>query len=194
MLTVLVCVQIYLQARHAAAELEGWPEHLALQVPSVNEAAIMDYSLRDHTLYLTDDGTNSLSSFKLTNLDLASQGQLLKLLDDTITAMALDWVTLSIYWSSNKQPRLQVTSITAGFSAVLIKEGIGRVKSIALHPPSGRVCFSNLGPQGSTGTVATVECANMDGADRRVVWKDSVQPSSLVFSNNGETIHWADTS
>lgn len=152
----------------------------------------MDYSPRDQTLFLTDDGTTSLSSFRLKDSDLSPQGQLLKLLGDTITAMALDWVTLNVYWSSNKQPRLQVTSTTAAHTAVVIKEGIGRVESIALHPPSGRVCFTNLGLQG-TGTVATVECANMDGAQRRVMWKDAVQPTSLDFSSNGDTIYWADT-
>ncbi|XP_073321660.1 vitellogenin receptor Yl isoform X2 [Pagrus major] len=192
MLSPSTVTQIYLQSRHTAAELKGWPEHLALQVPSVNEAANMDYSLRDHTLFLTDDGTTSLSSFKLRDSDLFPQGHLLKLLGDTITAMALDWVTLNIYWSSNKQPRLQVTSITIAHTAVLIKEGIGRVESIALHPPSGRVCFTNLGPQGP-GTVATVECAHMDGAGRSVVWKDAVQPASVTFSSNGDTIYWADT-
>ncbi|XP_054466107.1 low-density lipoprotein receptor-related protein 2 [Anoplopoma fimbria] len=192
MLSPSTVTQIYLQSRHTAADLQGWPEHLALQVPGVNEAVIMDYSVRDHTLFLTDDGTTSLSSFKLKGSDLSSQGQLLKLLGNTITAMALDWVTRNVYWSSNKQPRLQVTSITSAHTAVLIKEGIGRVESIALHPPSGRVCFTNLGLQGR-GTVATVECANMDGDGRSVVWKDAVQPTSLVFSNNGETIYWADT-
>lgn len=152
----------------------------------------MDYSIRNHQLFLTDDGTTSLSSFKLKDSDLSSQGQLLKLLGDTITAMALDWVTRNVYWSSNKQPRLQVTSITAAHTAVLIKEGIGRVESIALHPPSGRLCFNNLDLPG-TSTVATVECANMDGAGRSVVWKDAVQPTSLAFSSNGDTIYWADT-
>ncbi|XP_031156474.2 very low-density lipoprotein receptor isoform X2 [Sander lucioperca] len=192
MLSPSTVTQIYLQSQHTAGELKGWPEHMALQVPSVNEAAIMDYCLRDHTLFLTDDGTTSLSSFKLKESDLSSKDQLLKLLGNTITAMALDWVTLNIYWSSNKQPRLQVTSSTGAHTAVLIKEGIGQVRSIALHPPNGRVCFANMGQQG-TSTVATVECANMDGAGRSVVCKDAVQPTSLVFSSNGDTIYWADT-
>lgn len=152
----------------------------------------MDYSLHDNTLFVMDDGTTSLSSFKLKDSDLSPQGQLLKLLGDTITAMALDWVTLNVYWSSVKQPRLQVTSITNMHTAVLIMEGISRVESIALHPPSGRLCFTNLGLQ-DTGTVATVECANMDGAGRSVVWKDGVEPTSLVFSSNGDTLFWADT-
>ncbi|XP_071778377.2 vitellogenin receptor Yl [Centroberyx gerrardi] len=185
--------QIYLQARHTAVELKGWPEHLALQLPNVNEASMLDYSLRDHTLFLTDGGTTSLGLFKLRDTDLASRGQLLKLLGDSITAMALDWITLNVYWSSSKQPRLQVTSATGAHTAVLIKDDIGGLESIALHPPSGRVCFINVGQQ-DAGTLATVECAHMDGAERGVVWKDAVQPTSLVFSNNGDQIYWADTS
>ncbi|XP_061527123.1 LOW QUALITY PROTEIN: very low-density lipoprotein receptor [Phycodurus eques] len=192
MLSPATVTKIYLQARHTSEELKGWPEHTAFQVPSVNEAAIMDYSVHDHTLLLADDGTTSLTTFKLKDLNLASEGKLFKLLGDTITAMALDWVTFNIYWSSNKQSRLHVTSNSSVYTTVLIKDGIGGVESIALHPPSGSFCFNNQGQD--TSTVATVECANMDGGERRVVWKNGVQPLSLVFSSNGETIIWADTS
>lgn len=152
----------------------------------------MDYSLRDGALFVTDDGTNSLSYFNLKDGDLSSHSQLLKVLDNTITAMALDWVTLNIFWSSSKQQRLQVTSTTEAHTAVVLKEGIGRVESIALHPPRGQVCFTNLVVQDSD-TVATVECSNLDGAERRVVWKDAVRPTSLVFTSNGDSIYWADT-
>ncbi|XP_072243174.1 vitellogenin receptor Yl [Leuresthes tenuis] len=182
--------QIYLQSQ--AAELKGWPEHLALQVPSVNEATILDYSLREHTLILIDGGSSSLNSFKLKDNTLTSEGHLLKLLDDSITAMALDWITLNMFWSSNKQPRLQVTSKTGTHTAVLIKDRIGRVEGIALHPPTGRVCFTNLNLQ-DTNEKSAVECAHMDGAERRVVCQDAVQPKSLVFSKNGDMIYWANT-
>uniref|UniRef100_A0A3Q3FC24 Very low-density lipoprotein receptor-like n=1 Tax=Kryptolebias marmoratus TaxID=37003 RepID=A0A3Q3FC24_KRYMA len=182
--------KIYLQSRQAV-ELKGWPEHLALQIPNINEATIMDYSLQENTLVLTDDGTTSLNSFKMKDSGLISQGQLVKLLDDTITAMALDWVTLNMYWSSNKQPRLQVTSKTGAYTAVIIKDGISGVGGIALHPPSGTVCFTNLDLQDAN-SKAAIECAHMDGAQERVVWKDAVQPASLVFSNNGDTIYWVD--
>nr|XP_061804188.1 very low-density lipoprotein receptor-like [Nerophis lumbriciformis] len=185
--------KLYLQARHISEALKGWPEHKVLQIPSVNEATIMDYSLHEHTLLIADDGTTSLSSFKLKDFNLISEGQLLKLLGDTITAMALDWITFNLYWSSNKQPRLHVTSNGGVYTTVLIKDGIGAIESIALHPPRGSVCFTNKVLQ-DAGTVATIECANMDGAERRVAWKNGVQPNSLVFSSDGETIFWADTS
>ncbi|XP_070402476.1 very low-density lipoprotein receptor isoform X1 [Nothobranchius furzeri] len=184
--------KIYLQSRQAAAELKGWPEHLALQIPNINDATILDYSVRDGILVLTDDGTASLNSLKLNDAALISQGPFLKLQDDTITAMALDWITLNVFWSSKKQPRLQVTSKTGALTAVIIRDDISGVGCIALHPPGGTVCFTNLDLQ-DAGSSAVLECAHMDGAKRRVVWKDAAQPTSLVFSSNGDTVYWADT-
>ncbi|KAM8866074.1 prolow-density lipoprotein receptor-related protein 1 [Synchiropus picturatus] len=186
-------VKIYLQAWHQAPALKGWPEHIALQIPNVNEAAIVGYSMRDHTLFLTDAGATALSTFKLNDLELTSQGHIFKLLGDSISAMALDWVTLNIFWSSDKQNRLQVTDVTHAYTSVLLKEGISKVDSIALHPLNGGLCFNNLDLQG-LGTEATVECANMDGSERKVVWKDAAQPTSLVFSSDGDSVYWADTS
>lgn len=172
--------------------MKGWPEHLAMPVPGINEAAVTDYSPRDHIIYLTDDDATSISTFRLKDSDFVPQGKVLKLLDDTITAMALDWVTRNLYWSGSKRAGLHVSSVTGARTAVLITEGIGGVASIALHPPSGKVCFTSLGQQ-DAGTEATVECANMDGTARSVVWKDAVQPTSLVFASNGDVIYWADT-
>lgn len=182
-------VQISLQSRHSTAELKGWPEHLVLQVPSIGDAAIIDYSVQNHTLFLTDDGRSSLSSFRLKDSDLVPQGQVFRLQDDTISAIAVDWVTYNVYWSSKKQPGLQVTSIAAAHTAVLLKVGLKRLESLALHPPTGILCFSNLDQLGS----GTVECSSMDGSERRVVWKDVVHATSLVFSGNGGTVYWADT-
>lgn len=162
---------------------------MALQIPNINEATIMDYSLQDNTLIVTDDATTSLNSFKLKDSVLISQRQILKL-DDAITAMALDWVTLNMYWSS-KQPRLQVTSKSGAYTAVVLEDEISGVGCIALHPPSGTICYTNLDLQ-ETSSKAAVECAHMDGAQRRAVYKDAVQPASLVFSSNGDTIFWAD--
>ncbi|XP_029018451.1 very low-density lipoprotein receptor [Betta splendens] len=192
MLSPSTVTQIYLQSRHTATGLKGWPEHMALQVPTISDAAFTDYNPRDHLIILSDDDATSLSSFRLTDSDFVGRNKVLKLLDDAITAVALDWVTRSVYWSGSKQAGLHVTSATGAHTAVLIKEGIGEVKSIALHPPSGSVCFSNLDQHGA-GTGAVIECANMDGGVRRVVRGNAVQPTSLVFSSEGDWVYWADT-
>ncbi|KAJ0019807.1 hypothetical protein NQD34_007376 [Periophthalmus magnuspinnatus] len=193
MLAPSTVTQIYLQSRHTAFGLKDWPEHSALQLPSINQAAILDYSFKDSTLFVTDDSTTSLSYLQIKDGALSRPHQLLRILDDTITAMALDWVTLNVYWSSSKQQRIHVTSTTNMYTAVVLKEGIGRVESIALHPQSGRACFANqVSEAGDTG--ATIECSNMDGGERRVVWKDAVTPTSLVFTSDGKSVYWADTS
>lgn len=182
-------VQISLQSRHLAVGLEDGPEHLVLKVPSTDEAAFMDYSVRDHIFLLTDDSRSSVDSFRLKDSDLVPQGRILGLQNDTIGAIALDWVTYNVYWSSKNQPGLQVTSIPAERTAVLLNVGLKRLESLALHPPTGNLCFSNLDQPGS----GTVECSSMDGSERRVVCRDVVHATSLVFSTDGGTVYWADT-
>ncbi|KAJ8006033.1 hypothetical protein DPEC_G00124070 [Dallia pectoralis] len=182
--------QLYLQTMQGAKALTSWPEHLALPLPNVNEAAILDYSVQGQTLYLADSGQSSVSVFKLKETSLVSRGQFLQLNGDTVTALALDWITLSVYWSSSMQPRLQVTCSSGEHTIILIRD-IGVLESLALHPLSGRLCFTNTAKQGES-TATLVECAHMDGAKRAVVWKDAVQPSSLTFSNTGDEVYWAD--
>ncbi|XP_015252102.1 PREDICTED: very low-density lipoprotein receptor-like [Cyprinodon variegatus] len=182
--------KIYLQSQQV--NIKGWPEHLALQIPSIGETRLLDYSTRENTLILTGDDTTSVNSYKLKDKTLVAQGQLLKLLDDQITAVALDWVTLNVYWSSNKQTRLHVTSKTGAYTAILIKEGLTGVSSIALHPQTGKMCFTNLDLK-VPGKNAAIECAHMDGGEHKVVSKQAFQPASLAFSSNGDTIYWANT-
>lgn len=182
-------VQISLQSRHLAARLEDRPEHLVLQIPSTEEAANMDYRARDQTFLLTGDDRSSVNSFRLKDSGLVPQGRILGLQNDTIDAIALDWVTYNVYWSSRTQPGLQVTSIPAEHTAVLLNVGLTRLGSLALHPPTGSLCFSNLDQPGSS----TVECSSMDGSKRRVVCRDVVHATSLVLSADGGTVYWADT-
>lgn len=64
--------------------------------------------------------------------------------------------------------------------------------SIALHPPSGRLCYTALAAPGGK-TQTEVNCAWMDGRNKAVLWRKSSIPTSLVFSSQGNMIYWADT-
>lgn len=64
--------------------------------------------------------------------------------------------------------------------------------SIALHPPSGRLCYTSIGVAGRKNQ-AQVDCAWMDGRNKAVLWRKAVVPISLVFSDEGSVIYWADT-
>lgn len=40
--------------------------------------------------------------------------------DDSVAALAVDWVTSNLYWSSTKKPDLHVTSRAGGHTAALL--------------------------------------------------------------------------
>lgn len=66
------------------------------------------------------------------------------------------------------------------------------IASIAVHPPSGRLCYTAVVVSGAK-SQAEVDCAWMDGRNKVVLWRKSSIPISLVFSNDGTRIYWADS-
>lgn len=52
--------------------------------------------------------------FPSLSLSLAHQGE-------RVTALALDWVTYNLYWSSSLRPHLHVTSRQGGHTALLLQ-------------------------------------------------------------------------
>ncbi|XP_056110763.1 very low-density lipoprotein receptor [Rhinichthys klamathensis goyatoka] len=182
--------QIYLQNRHSGVNLQNWPEHRRLDLPNMNKPTMLDLVLRDLTLYVSDGGQPVVRLFKMKDNTLVPRGKLLQLHKDSLRVFAVDWITLNVYWSSEKLPGLQVTSPDGTHTSVLIQDGVGDIESIALDPPSGRLCFSNK-VQG--GQVTRVECAYMNGQNRTVVWNSSVRPASLLLTDEGNRLYWADT-
>uniref|UniRef100_A0A671QIE3 Low-density lipoprotein receptor-related protein 2-like n=1 Tax=Sinocyclocheilus anshuiensis TaxID=1608454 RepID=A0A671QIE3_9TELE len=182
--------QIYLQNRHAAMDLKNWPEHRRFDLPSMNKPTMLDLVLHDLTLYVSDGGQPVVGLFKMKDTALVPRGTLLQLHKDSLRTFSVDWITLNMYWSSEKLPGLQVTSPDGTHTSVLIQDGVGAIESIALDPPSGRLCFSNKVQEGH---MTQVECAYMNGQNRTVVWSNSVQPTSLILTDEGNKLYWADT-
>lgn len=152
-------------------------------------ASALDVVPREQALYIWDAGTGAVGLYKLKEAAVMRRGTLFKLRKGSVAAMTVDYVTLNVFWSSKVQPGVYVTSADGVHTALIIGEGM--VRSIALHPPTGRLCFSNAELEG-TGT--RLECAYMDGGNRTVVWDGAINPVSLSLSNDGTTLYWADTS
>lgn len=184
---------MYLQNRHQTTNLTSWPEHHLLALPNMNEPTAFDFVVKDLTLYLADAGQASTELFKVRESTLVSRGQLLRLSKDYVTALAVDWITRNLYWSSTRQPWLQVTSAWGEHTTVLIREGLTQgLDAIALHVPSGRLCFVSLNKVGDK-QVYQVECSYMDGRNRTLVREHSTQLGPLVLSEDGSKLYWADT-
>uniref|UniRef100_A0A3P8RS84 Si:dkey-88l16.3 n=1 Tax=Amphiprion percula TaxID=161767 RepID=A0A3P8RS84_AMPPE len=188
--------QIYLRSmRRDGVALKKMPNSRALTLPGTNEALGLDLSFKDLSLYVAYSGQGSVDVLKLgssrSRQGLAPLGQMLKLEDDSVTALAVDWVTSNLYWSSNGRPDIHVTSRYRGYTTSLLQGSLKSTISIALHPPTGRLCYSTIVLAGGK-SQTEVDCAWMDGRNKVVLWRKSHIPMSLVFSNNGTMIYWAD--
>ncbi|XP_043096703.1 low-density lipoprotein receptor-related protein 2 isoform X2 [Puntigrus tetrazona] len=182
--------QVYLQNRHGNMGLKNWPEHRRFDLPNMNKPTMLDLVLRDLTLYVSDSGQPIVGLFKMKDTALVPRGKLLQLHKDSLRTFSVDWITLNVYWSSEKLHGLQVTSSDGAHTSVIIKDGVGAIDSIAVDPPSGHLCFSNKVQEGHT---TRVECAYMNGQNRTVVWSNSVRPTSLILTDEGNKLYWADT-
>lgn len=127
---------------------------------------------------------------KLGDSTLIPEGQVLNLRRDVVTALAVDWITHNLYWSSSKKPQIYVTSADGKFTSMVLQPGL-QDTSIALHPPTGRMCFTAFGSSGND-ALPQVDCAAMDGRNRMLLWEKTHLPNFLTFSSQGTTIYWAD--
>lgn len=168
--------------------LQDWPQHQRFELPESRTASALDLVLREQMLYIWDAAAGSLGLFKLKHA-VTWHGILFKLRKGSITAMAVDYITLNVFWSSKDQPGVYVTSADGAHTALIIDKGM--VRSVALHPPTGRLCFSNSELQG---TRTSLDCTYMDGGNRTVVWDGAINPVSLSLSHDGTRLYWVDTS
>lgn len=177
-----------MHSRRSGVGLQDWPQHQRFELPEVRAASALDLVLREQMLYVCDAAAGSLGLFKLKEA-VIWHGTLFKLRKGSITAMAVDYITLNVFWSARDQPGVYVTSADGAHTALIVDKGM--VHSVTLHPPTGRLCFSNSELQG-TGT--GLECTSMDGGNHTVVWDRAINPVSLSLSNDGTRLYWVDTS
>ncbi|XP_058267647.1 low-density lipoprotein receptor-related protein 1B [Hemibagrus wyckioides] len=176
---------------HRQVGLKQWPAHNAQSLPGINEASDLDLVLSDNTLYVADISQASVAQVKLGDSTLTPEGLILHLPGDTLTALAVDWITHNLYWSSSKKPQIYVTSADGKFTCMVLQAGFQDATSIALHPPTGRMCFTAMGLSGKD-VVPQVDCAAMDGRNQMLLWKKTQLPNFLTFSSQGTTVYWAD--
>ncbi|KAK5851838.1 hypothetical protein PBY51_023361 [Eleginops maclovinus] len=190
--------QVHLTSmRREGVGLKKMPNGRVLALPGVTEALVLDVSIQELSVFVADAGQGSVDVLKLSGSTsrqgLIPTGQILKLGDDAVTALAVDWVTSNLYWSSIARSDLHVTSRKNAYTTSLLQGSLKGTTSIALHPPSGRVCYTALVGAGGT-SQAEVYCAWMDGRNKAVLWRKSSIPTSLVFSHQDpNVIYWADT-
>ncbi|XP_061603255.1 low-density lipoprotein receptor-related protein 2 isoform X2 [Phyllopteryx taeniolatus] len=194
LLSYTTVYQVYFESlRHDGVGLKNMPNSRVLVIPGVVEASGLDLAFQALSLYVADGGQGTVDVLNLSGptsrQGLTPAGRVMQLKDESVMALAVDWVTFNIYWSSTRRANLHVTTRRDGFTTSLL-QGSLKTTSIAVHPPSSQLCYTALvGSKSQT----EVSCAWMDGRNKAVLWTKSIIPTSLVFSNKGTTIYWADT-
>ncbi|XP_048874532.1 low-density lipoprotein receptor-related protein 2 isoform X14 [Brienomyrus brachyistius] len=184
--------QIPLQGMQRPPVRMEWPEHTALSLPGASDAVMLDLVLADRTLYLADASHATVDVFKIDKERLLQRSPAVRLpAGDSVTSLAVDWITLNLYWSSSQQPRIHVTAAQNRHTITLLADNLQAPSAIALHPPAGWLCFADLGLPGSR-RQPRIECAFMDGRNRTLTWGKAVTPTSLTFSPQGSELYWAD--
>ncbi|KAI7789745.1 putative low-density lipoprotein receptor-related protein 2 [Triplophysa rosa] len=172
--------------------LKKWPVHRAFALLSINEASNFDLLLKDRTVFLADSGQGSVAKLKLSSSGFRPAGHVLQLKGDLVTALAVDWVSHNLYWSRIRSPQLYVTSPGGKYTLLVLQAELQETISIALHPPTGRLCFTAVSRKGSE-PLPQVDCAHMDGSNHTLLWSKAKMPISLAFSDTGTALYWADT-
>uniref|UniRef100_A0A3Q3APP2 Si:dkey-88l16.3 n=1 Tax=Kryptolebias marmoratus TaxID=37003 RepID=A0A3Q3APP2_KRYMA len=192
--------QVYLCSMHRdGIALKKMPNGRDFALPGITEALGLDFSVSQLLLYVAHSKHGSVDVLKLKDTKILSEPKFSFIFpssssqgEDAVTALAVDWVTSNLYWSSKVKPDIHVTSPSDGYTTSLLQRSLVGIATIALHPPSGRLCYTAMVITGAK-SQTEVNCAWMDGRNKVVLWKKLSIPISLVFSNDGTRIYWADT-
>nr|XP_033771431.1 low-density lipoprotein receptor-related protein 2-like [Geotrypetes seraphini] len=183
-----IITQVYLKNLPSAVQ-KTVPEHSNLTLTDMHELASIDYVVQDRLLYFSvaDGSYIGLSEIK----DAGSLSwRRVPAVEDNVISFSVDWMSGNIYWITNREPSIHVTS-SNGLSIVLVSEGLYNPSSLALHLPTSVMCYTDLGTEDQK-IEPKIECSSMDGSKRRVLQMKVHVPVGLVFTSSGTRLYWAD--
>uniref|UniRef100_A0A8C2UPT3 Low-density lipoprotein receptor-related protein 1-like n=1 Tax=Chinchilla lanigera TaxID=34839 RepID=A0A8C2UPT3_CHILA len=187
-----VITQIYLKNLKALPRRATLPEHRMFPFTSVNQLASMDYLVQEKALYLSELNNGDIRLLNLKESGTLSWKKLISV-EGSVLDLAVDWLSGNIYWIDSENPHINVASSKGQYPIVLLRENLSHPASVVLHPPAAAMCFVDLGPWNDGSHGSSIECAAMDGGERKVLWQKSQVPVGLTFSDSGARLYWADS-
>ncbi|XP_055551826.1 low-density lipoprotein receptor-related protein 4-like [Falco cherrug] len=181
--------QVYLKDLPTTAGSQGLPPHQALPLAKVGRLSAIDYSVKDKSLYFAEVGGDSIGLLRLKDWGRLSW-KLVVAVEGTVTSLALDWLSGNLYWIGGQPPSIHVAAPGGRWALELLSKGLQGAAWLALSPRASSMCFVTAA--GSRRPGAAVECAAMDGTNRRAVWRKAWAPTSLAFGGIGTRLYWAD--
>ncbi|XP_037547982.1 very low-density lipoprotein receptor-like [Nematolebias whitei] len=119
--------QVYLRSMSRdGIALKKMPNGRAFALPGIKGAVSLDFSISELLLYVANSKPGSVDVLRLSRSrsspKLVLAGKIVKLQEeDSVTALAVDWVTSNLYWCSKEKPNIHVTSHSDGYTTSLLQ-------------------------------------------------------------------------
>ncbi|KAM3936795.1 low-density lipoprotein receptor-related protein 2-like [Leptodactylus fuscus] len=164
--------------------------HQITSLNNANQISSIDYIIRDRSLFFAVKQGGYIASTKIKIFD-SKDWKKVVFVDDLVVCIAVDWVTGNIFWITTSRPSIQVATSNGMYKAIVLQEDLYKPSCLALYPPVGQMCYFDAG-QESKKISSKIECANMDGTNRRVLWRKGKYVVGLTFTDSGTRLYWAD--
>ncbi|XP_048451325.1 prolow-density lipoprotein receptor-related protein 1-like isoform X2 [Rhincodon typus] len=186
MISPTVLLQVYLKHLQPDTGLKALPEHLAYHLIN-NQVASADYVWKDKLVYFSDSEEGIVGNVMLGS-NSSSVQRIFQVND--IISLTVDWLSGNLYWITRIPNVIEVASVNGAYRLVLI-DNLYHSNSLSLHPPDGIMCFSEWGSEDQK-VGPRIECSQMDGQKRKVLWKKCRLPTSLLLAESGTRLYWID--
>lgn len=160
-----------------------------MSLPNVNQVSSSDYILQDQTFVFAVKNGGYIASIKSKDRESAHWKKVIDV-EDSVTSIAVDWMSGNIYWISTSKPYIQVTTSNGLYKTVVVKN-LYQPFCLTISPSTGLMCYFDAGSVIREES-SRIECAEMDGIQPRVVWYKSKFVVGLSFADSGRKIYWAD--
>ncbi|XP_078415645.1 vitellogenin receptor-like [Cetorhinus maximus] len=179
--------QVYLKHLQPDTGLKVLPEQSVHQLIN-DQISSADYIWKEKLVYFAESDEGLIGKFMLgSNVSL---GEMIFQVNDDIVSLSVDWLSGNLYWITSMPSVIEVASANGVYRLVLI-ENLYRSTSLALHPPTSIMCFSDWGSEDRR-SGPRIECSNMDGQKRKVVWKKCRLPTGVLLAESGTRLYWID--
>ncbi|KAM5194042.1 low-density lipoprotein receptor-related protein 2-like [Mantella aurantiaca] len=161
-----------------------------VDLSNANQLSSIDYILQDRTLVFAVKNGGYIASIKIKDGEPKIWKKVMNVLD-SVTSIAVDWITGNIFWIGTSKPYIQVATSSGLYKTVVVKDDLYQPFYIAIYPSIGIMCYFDAGSE-IREKASKIECADMDGTDRRILWRKSKLVVGLTFTDSGNKLYWAD--
>ncbi|XP_073499231.1 vitellogenin receptor Yl-like [Phyllobates terribilis] len=165
------------------------PKHKIAGLANVNQISSIDYILQDRSLVFSVKYGGYIGLTKVKDSE-SKDWKKVVFVDDSVTCIAVDWVTGNIFWISTSKASIQVATSNGMYKAV-VNEDLYKPSCLVINPAIGLMCYFDAGIENKKNSLK-IECANMDGSNQRVLWRKSKAVVGLTFADSRTRLYWAD--